>query len=530
VLRAGLGLGICAAVLIWAHLAVAALTVCLNETPALQDDLRQELPASGAIAASLLPFFWPLGAGDAASPAACTPAAPARAMALAGLAYLLGVFILDRCKLVARIGWLVVCGVAVVIQLSMLLMPALLSSDIIDYASHGRVASLHAANPYVVPPASFPADPFSSLGAWPNVVTVYGPLWTRIDAAVTGALPTGYVAELALAYKALALASVVASAVLIVWIVRSWNSIGITAASPVVALALWVWNPLVNVELVGNAHNEAVMILLVLMAFALLTAATRRARRTLFWLAALTCLWLGALLKFVPAAVAAIVALVWLRQAPTAMHRARRLALLVGIVVPVAIVVAWPWLDSVAVVEPVLGLAAGGQRFKDAWQDAPAAWLTVRVVPRLGVPDDPATLRMDVARVMVWSVTRVLFAAYVCLEAWLLWRRSAASGPAVLVMIASTAQRVLLLAILLYVSQVYAWYFLWPLPLACLVGWRNPSSQAVVILGLCFLPAYYLREFESYGVFYLPIYLLVGLAIVAVIWTGEHRPRLATSG
>jgi hypothetical protein len=87
-----------------------------------------------------------------------------------------------------------------------------------------------------------------------------------------------------------------------------------------------------------------------------------------------------------------------------------------------------------------------------------------------------------------------------------------------------------LLAILLYVSQVYPWYFLWPLPLACLVGWRNPTSQAVVILGLCFLPAYYLREFESYGVFYLPIYLLVGLAILAVIWTGEHRARLAISG
>jgi hypothetical protein len=529
VLRAGLALGVCAAVLIWAHLAVAALTVCLNETPALQDDLRQALPAGEAVGEFLLPFFWPLGAGASASPAACTPTAPARAMALASLAYVLGVFVLDRGRLTEGIRSLVVCCVAGVVQLSMMLMPALLSSDIIDYASHGRVASLHAANPYIVPPANFPSDPFSTLGAWPTVVTVYGPLWTRIDAAVTGALPSADVAVLALAYKAVALVSVLASAALIVWIVRSWNSIGLTTASPVVALAMWVWNPLVNVELVGNAHNEAVMILLVLVAFALLTTATRRARRTLYWLAALTSLWLSALVKFVPAGIAAIVALVWLRQAPTAVHRARRLALLAGIVVPVAIVVAWPWLDSVAVVGPVLGLAAGGQRFKDAWQDAPAAWLTVRVVPLLGVPDDPATLRMDVARVMVWSVTRVLFAVYVCIEAWWLWRRSAESGPAVLVMIASTAQRVLLLAILLYVSQVYAWYFLWPLPLACLVGWRNPTSQAVVILGLCFLPAYYLREFDSYGVFYLPIYLLVGLAILAVIWTGEQRARLAVS-
>ena len=166
-------------------------------------------------------------------------------------------------------------------------MPALLSSDIIDYASHGRVASLHAANPYVAVPASIPTDPFSSLGAWPTSVTVYGPLWTRIDSILTGTLATGDVGMLALAYKLLALTSVAASAVLIVWIVRRWNSLGVTDAAPVVAVAIWLWNPLVNVELVGNAHNEAVMIVFVLLAFALLTVAARRGRRTLLWLAAL---------------------------------------------------------------------------------------------------------------------------------------------------------------------------------------------------------------------------------------------------
>jgi hypothetical protein len=134
---------------------------------------------------------------------------------------------------------------------------------------------------------------------------------------------------------------------------------------------------------------------------------------------------------------------------------------------------------------------------------------------------------MDVARMMVWGVTRTLFVVYLGVEAWLLWRRSEDSGPAVLGRIASASQRALLAAILLYVSQVYAWYFLWPLPLASLLGWRNPSSQAVVVFGLTFLPAYYLREFQSYGVFYLPIYALVGLAILALIWVCEHRGRLA---
>jgi 4-amino-4-deoxy-L-arabinose transferase-like glycosyltransferase len=314
---------------------------------------------------------------------------------------------------------------------------------------------------------------------------------------------------------------------LIVWIVRRWNRLGITNALPVVGLAMWVWNPLMNVELVGNAHNEAVMILFVVFAFALLTLAVQRGWRSMLWLAALASVWLGALVKFVPAAVEAIVALVWLRQMPTFGERVRRFGVLAAIVVAITVLVTWPWLDSPAVAGPLLGVAEGGQRFKDAWQDAPAAWLTVRVVPRLGVPDDPATLRMDVARSMVWAVTRVIFGLYVLAEAWLIWRRPKDSGPAILGCIASAAQRVLLLSVLLYVSQVYAWYFLWPLPLACLIGWRSRTSQAVVVFGLSFLPAYYLREFQSYGVFYLPVYAFVGLAILALIRIGEYRPRFA---
>jgi alpha-1,6-mannosyltransferase len=450
-------------------------------------------------------------------------------MALAGLAYLAGLFILDRGPCPSRARWLIVSAVGAVIQLGLLLMPALFSSDIIDYGSHGRVASLHGVNPYVQPPASFPTDPFSSLGAWPGVVTVYGPLWTHIDAVVTGLLPNADVAQLAFAYKVLAVAAEIATGGLIVWVVRRWNSLGLPGTSPLLALAMWVWNPLVNVELVGNAHNEAVMLLFVVLAFAFLTLAVQRSRGSRFWFAALSSVWLGALVKFVPAAIEAILALVWLRQMPTTGERVRRAALLGALLVVVSIVVTWPWLDSPAVAGPLLGVAEGGQRFKDAWEDAPAAWLTVRVVPRLGVPDDPATLRMDVARSIVWAVTRIIFGLYLALEAWLLWRRGADCPPAAMLRgMASVAQRVLLLAILLYVSQVYAWYFLWPLPLACLLGWRRPSSQAVVVFGLCFLPSYYLREFQSYGVFYLPVYALVGLAILALIRICEFRPRLAT--
>jgi hypothetical protein len=181
----------------------------------------------------------------------------------------------------------------------------------------------------------------------------------------------------------------------------------------------------------------------------------------------------------------------------------------------VSLVVAWPWLDSPAVAVPLAGLAAGGQRFKDAWQDALAAWLTVRVVPRLGVPDADA---LDAGRTIAWALTRLLFALYVAFEGWLLWRRTGSDDRAVLRSIALASTRALLMAVLLYVSQVYAWYFLWPLPMACLLGPRSVSTRAAVVFGLTFLCAFYLREFASYGVFYVPIYALIGLAIVGVTW------------
>jgi hypothetical protein len=514
------------ATLIWAHLGVAALTLCMNETPALADDIAQALPASGSVARLILPLFGPLGV-NGAQPVVCDPAAPARAMAVAGAAYLVALVVLERATLVGRGAWLLVCGVALTLRLALFFMPALLSSDIIDYASHGRVAALHHANPYLVTPSAFPSDPYSGLGAWPGVVTVYGPLWTHVDAALTGLLADASTVQIAFAYKSVALFADLLCAGLIVWITSRWRRTGIGDVAPVLALAMWTWNPLVNVELAGNAHNEAVMLVFILAAFALLSRSADGQERPVSWFMALISLWLGAMIKFVPVAIGGIVALVWLRRAATRKQRLIRAGALVAGTALIAAAAAWQWLDSPAVAAPLVGLANGGQRVKDAWQDAPAAWLTVRVVPRFGVPDDPATLRMDVARVMVWTFTRAVFVVYVLLECRWLWVRARCSQPVVLRGIATASVRALLMAILLYVSQVYAWYFLWPLPVACLLGPREPWSRAVVVFGLTFLPAYYLREFDSYGVFYVPVYALLGLLILGCIWIVQRVPRFA---
>ena len=95
------------------------------------------------------------------------------------------------------------------------------------------------------------------------------------------------------------------------------------------------------------------MIVFVLLAFALLSEAARPRQRALaekfLWPIALVCLWLGALVKFVPAGIEAIVALVWLRRATSPSRAFGRALLLLAALVAVTIIVAWPWLDSSAV-------------------------------------------------------------------------------------------------------------------------------------------------------------------------------------
>jgi hypothetical protein len=514
---------------VWAQVSVAALAVCLNETPALARQMGDQVPATTSIAQRLLVLAGPLGVTEAGATPVCDPTAPARATGVAGVAFLGAMIVLDRGGVSRALAWPLLLATAAAIQAALFFMPGLWSSDILDYASHGRVAAIHSANPYVVTPSAFPDDPFANLGAWAGDVTVYGPVWTRIEVWLTSWLgPSAGAVSSAFAFKAVGLASYLACALLIWWITREWQVLGLRGVSPLVSTALWVWNPLVNIEVVGSAHNEGFMSALVLAAFAVLTAALRRRRldRLLPWTLAIASLWLGALVKFVPAAMAAIVSLVWLGRTASLVSRMGRLLIIVGVVGVITVVMAWPWLDTPAIAQPLVGLAAGGERFKDAWQDSPADWVAVRPLRALGVPDTRAVPRMEVARTILWGITRTIFAVYVAIEAWRLWHRTTQEGASLVFSIAAASARALLLAVLLYISQVYAWYFLWPVPLACLVGWRNAWARAAVIFGVCFLPAFYLREFQSYGLFYVPMPLYAALAIVAVTLLAERVPRI----
>lgn len=181
--------------------------------------------------------------------------------------------------------WLIF--VYLVVSLLLLLTPVLFSSDIYVYAMRGRILSVYHQNPYLVPPAHFPEDPFLGLTnpVWRALPQIYGPLWTLFSALLTwigGARLFGTV----LLFK---LSGFVG------------NTLGLWLVSRLAGdrdpktrreiIALYAMNPFILMEFVNNGHNDVWMVV-----FGLLALHFYRAKKDLWIVPALI---LAGLIKYV---------------------------------------------------------------------------------------------------------------------------------------------------------------------------------------------------------------------------------------
>lgn len=174
--------------------------------------------------------------------------------------------------------------------------PAMLSHDVIVYASYGRVLSAYQANPYFTPIAAFPADPFTPLNYWSQTVSAYGPVWTLI-CGVFGWLLSPEPAIYVIAFRILGLALHLLNIYLVGRILLTMER---TPREVTLGMLLYAWNPLVLLESSLGAHNDVLMVTFVLLGALLAVRAERggyflRARGYLPPLIALT---LSVLVKF----------------------------------------------------------------------------------------------------------------------------------------------------------------------------------------------------------------------------------------
>ena len=146
------------------------------------------------------------------------------------------------------------------------LAPILLSKDVFLYVSYARLGEVHHLNPYVHPPAAAPHDAILQYIDWHGEVSPYGPLFTLAS------YPLGRVSIPAAVWLfKLAAVGAALGALALLW--KCARRLGRPALPAVLAVGL---NPLFLVYGVGGAHNDLLMMLLMLGGLYLILSARYR--------------------------------------------------------------------------------------------------------------------------------------------------------------------------------------------------------------------------------------------------------------
>ncbi len=297
--------------------------------------------------------------------------------------------------------------------------PILLSTDVFSYIAYARMGVEHGLNPYLHGPAAISRDPvFQYVGHdWRRVATAYGPLYTLITYPLA---PLGVVG----AVWAMKVEALLASAATLALVWRCARQRGL---DPVWAILVVGANPLYVIYGLGGAHNDLIMMAM-MMAAVTLTIAPRASAKGEAGAAGLVVA--GALVK---ATVAALL--------PFMVVSRRRLAPILG-----------------ALAALVLGALVGYVAFGIHGIDVVAA--LNRDAAFVSSDSFATELAHLFGKPGVFPVDHdLLKASLVLIVLHLLWRTwrgydwVAASGWA-------------LLAISVTSTWLLAWYILWPLPLA----------------------------------------------------------------
>jgi hypothetical protein len=158
-------------------------------------------------------------------------------------------------------------GLSALQSLTLVFLYPIMASDLYIYAVDAYAAAFYKLNLLVTAPIAAGNDPFFAYARdWAQLPSPYGPLWLTLSKLVAlAAGPNVVVAVLLL--KLLGALAVLATTLLLV---RALAKRGRRAQ--LLAVILFGWNPLVQIELVGNGHNDAVLTLLVVAGLIALTS------------------------------------------------------------------------------------------------------------------------------------------------------------------------------------------------------------------------------------------------------------------
>lgn len=337
-----------------------------------------------------------------------------------------------------RVIWGVVIGLHAVFFLA----PPLLSQDVFSYIAYARLGVVHDLNPYAYSPLDIPNDPVFGFAGSKSAVNVYGPLFTL----VTYPLASTGVATAFWTLKAVAVASSLGLLVIVQSIAKQ------LATSQVRAVVILGLCPATLVHVVGGAHNEALVMLLVFAGIATALGVFGAARSGLGG-------FVSALAIGIKASAAA--------PLPFMLAATReRSRMLIGMIGAFMLTLATAWIafgsDSMGAVD----LISSNQDLSSRWS-----------IPHKTV-DGIELLFGSVDRAVATDVVRaVLVALLAVLVLYLLWRSY--RRPDTWIENAGWAT----LGVLIASAWLVPWYLLWLLPFAALARSRALVCATVVFCG-----------------------------------------------
>jgi hypothetical protein len=364
--------------------------------------------------------------------------------------------------------WGIVLAGAVVMGATLVPAYPTTAIDLLIYAVRARIWAIYNLNPLATAPLQLPADPWIGLaGEWADIPSPYGPVWEGIS-LLAFRLAGGDLLRHLLALKAIACLSHLGCAGLVALILRRLKPDWVLAGT--LALA---WNPLALLELAGNGHNDGLMVLFLLLAVYLAVSGRR-------WLVT-PALTLSVFTKFTPLLALPFFLLYLARLAGAGSSRPRlaqiasvagNAALFGGLGLALMAPI-WPGWEHWAVRD--LGQAAGR---------SPFALLVLALATAL-----PVNTAFDVT---IYLMDGLFLAVYV----WLAWRALTGSATLTDTVLVPTFGAFFWYLVLAN-QQFHAWYLLWPLAVAVLLG-PTPALTRMVVFGCTALLAITIYETLRY--------------------------------
>lgn len=315
--------------------------------------------------------------------------------------------------------------------------------DVFGYVAHGRLLAVHHVNPFIVAPAEFPGDAIVPFLAFPHEPSQYGPVWVLLNGALA-TLARGDLRVEILLYKAAAALAHLTGAGLVFSIARRLGA-GLPRARA--SAYLYLWNPMLLWEMIGNAHNDGLMMLLGLGAAWLFVAGVD--------LLVLPAIAAGALVKAPLVLMAPVLC--------SALWRRGRARAVEGVLLAVALAAAvyrpfWEGPNTLTVL-----------RRADLFTASLGSVLRLILAPGLGMPDATAIAR--------WTS----LGGFAGVALFALWQATRADSSRDVLRLAYFT---LLGGLLLATTWFQAWYVVWPLGLgAALAEPRRHLEVGLLSLG-----------------------------------------------